>query len=290
MSTVSTHKTPKRRTPAPAAWLVLGTMGLASVVFQVDHALGGGLPRWLIAGIVGFAPVAVSLGVAHMIALHRGGTGVRIAAMLVMACGMTLSIGAIGWVVAPYYHSNLKWLFGLLLDGAALFAAWVLLSEHQRKGAEESALAQAGLALAEAQSAARQAAEETTGLRAELARVSGDLTAAHATAEALRSTAPAAPRRPRKRTPVSGDTQDLTAELRAIQMLDAHPELRAKGMGSELGRKLGVSPATGRRLHASLTSDERALERVAQPAHEHSAQTAGEQAGERAQERDGMGG
>ena len=110
----------RHASPAPAAWLVLLSMGIASVTFQIDHALDGGLPRWLIAGLVGFAPVTVSLGVSHMIALHKGGKVVRAAAILVMAAGMGLSIGAIGWVVGPYYHSGLRWLFGILLDGAAL--------------------------------------------------------------------------------------------------------------------------------------------------------------------------
>jgi hypothetical protein len=118
----------------------------------------------------------------------------------------------------------------------------------------------------------------------ELARVSTGLAAANATAEALRQAAHGRRSRgrsaPRKAAPVSAPEsdgeQDLTAELRAIQMLDAHPELRAKGQGSELGRKLGVSPATGRRLHAALTADEHAPEHPAQALDEHPAQPVAE--------------
>lgn len=189
---------PKRRSAAPAAWLVLGTMGVASVVFQVDHALGGGLPRWLIAGVVGFAPVAVSLGVAHMIALHRGGTAVRVAAILVMACGMTLSMGAIAWVVGPYYHSWLRWLFGVLLDGAALFAAWVLLGDHARRAAEASAVAEAAVMVQAAEDAARDARSEASELATALQGVRAEL-------DALRVRVPARkPRRSSARKPRSG--------------------------------------------------------------------------------------
>ena len=47
---------------------------------------------------------------------------------------------------------------------------------------------------------------------------------------------------------------DLTTELRAIKLLDENPELKAPRMGAELGRKLGVSEQTGRRLHSRLTA------------------------------------
>lgn len=50
---------------------------------------------------------------------------------------------------------------------------------------------------------------------------------------------------------------DLTTELRAIRLLDEEPELKAPRMGAELGRKLGVSEQTGRRLHSRLTAQDR---------------------------------
>ena len=37
--------------------------------------------------------------------------------------------------------------------------------------------------------------------------------------------------------------------------LKADPELRKPRMGGELARRLGVSPATGRRLHARLAAE-----------------------------------
>ena len=44
----------------------------------------------------------------------------------------------------------------------------------------------------------------------------------------------------------------LTLEQRALNLLAADPELRQPRMGGELARRLGVSPATGRRLRAKL--------------------------------------
>jgi len=47
---------------------------------------------------------------------------------------------------------------------------------------------------------------------------------------------------------------DLTTEMRALTLLEQKPELSAAGMGAELGRQLGKSAATGRRLHSKLTA------------------------------------
>ncbi len=56
---------------------------------------------------------------------------------------------------------------------------------------------------------------------------------------------------PRNRKP-SGRGSKLTTKEQAANLLDADPELRKPRMGGELARRLGVSPATGRRLHANL--------------------------------------
>jgi len=60
--------------------------------------------------------------------------------------------------------------------------------------------------------------------------------------------APPAPRRP------TGHGGKLTTEERAANLMNADPALRKPRMGGELARRLGVSPATGRRLHAKLTA------------------------------------
>jgi len=48
----------------------------------------------------------------------------------------------------------------------------------------------------------------------------------------------------------------LTSEQRAAHLMDADPELRSPRMGAELARRLNVSPATGRRLHARLSAQD----------------------------------
>ena len=50
----------------------------------------------------------------------------------------------------------------------------------------------------------------------------------------------------------SGRNAKLTTEEQALNLLIADPSLRGARMGGELARRLGVSPATGRRLHAKL--------------------------------------
>jgi len=71
--------------------------------------------------------------------------------------------------------------------------------------------------------------------------------------------------------------EDLTTELRALKLLDEDPSLRGPRMGGELGRRLGVSAPTGRRLHARLT----AQDRLADPLSERSPGTEDERSGER---------
>ncbi len=54
----------------------------------------------------------------------------------------------------------------------------------------------------------------------------------------------------------SAQEVDLTTEARALTELDKNPSLRGPRMGGELARRLGVSAATGRRLHAKLTAQD----------------------------------
>lgn len=64
----------------------------------------------------------------------------------------------------------------------------------------------------------------------------------------------------RKGTRQTAHAEDLTTELRALKLLQDEPELRKPRMGAELARRLEVSPATGRRLHARLTAQDRPAE------------------------------
>lgn len=109
----------------------------------------------------------------------------------------------------------------------------------------------------EATARALSAEEEADRIRDELAAVRADLEAARlaASERTRKRSTPSAPKG--RRTAAAGDTEDWTIELRAIQMMDAHPELRQPRMGSELGRRLGVHPSYGRKLHSQLTAEER---------------------------------
>ena len=71
------------------------------------------------------------------------------------------------------------------------------------------------------------------------------------------------------------EAEDLTTEFRALDELEKNPALRGPRMGAELGRKLGVSAATGRRLHAKLTAQDRP------------GQSRGERSGDQSDERSG---
>jgi hypothetical protein len=66
--------------------------------------------------------------------------------------------------------------------------------------------------------------------------------------------------RPRRTTRGSAHDEDLTTELRAVQLLDADPDLRKPRMGAELARRLGVSESYGGKLHRRLTAEVRPSE------------------------------
>lgn len=75
----------------------------------------------------------------------------------------------------------------------------------------------------------------------------------------------------------SAQADDITLEFRALDELQKDPGLRAPRMGAELGRRIGASPATGRRLHAKLTAQGRPGESLT----ERSADQSGERSDER---------
>jgi hypothetical protein len=248
MNDMSKHASPeslvRRSAAAPAAWAVLIGMGSTSVTYNIYHSVHTGHMLWYLALPYGVAPVFGAVFLSHLVAVHKGGWFIQSLVFAVMLGAMGLSMGAIASVVAPA-AGDLRWLFGAVLDAAALIALRILLSERERTGKDAAAL-QAAMA------GAQEAKERAVLLEGELGSLRGELAA-------LRSAAPQAlPRRsPAKRKSARGgaDTQDLTTEMRALQMLDAHPELRVKGQGGELARRLGVSAAHGRRLHVRLTAE-----------------------------------
>jgi hypothetical protein len=261
-------------------WFVLLVTGGTSATLQVWHATHAGGIAPLIAALVGLVPAATAIGLSHVVASHKSARLLRVITFLVMIAAMAVSIGAVAAVVRPVEGQGFSWVFGLALDAAALACVWVLLGDTEQKAATASALETATATAEAAEVKAADAVAESSRLAAELATVSADLATANATVEALRTAAqerrPRGSAKARKGARGSGDTGDLTAELRAMQMLDAHPELRAKGMGAELARRIGVAPSTGRRLLSQLTAEERPSDAPASAAQERADDAADE--------------
>jgi hypothetical protein len=150
--------------------------------------------------------------------------------------------------------------------------------------AEEAEAARAEL---EPERAAREAAEAALAA-AVIARETAErerleaLTRSEAIAQKL---AAMSGRKPRKQPAENAQrgmretaqNDDVTTELRALMELRADPDLCKERKGGELGRRLGVSAATGRRLHARLTVDGR----VCDPLTERSQDDADERSDER---------
>ena len=249
MPDMSKHSRRNTPSPLPAAWVVLVVMGTVSVAFQVYHAQHRGLLAWPLALLVGLGPVVASMGLTHIVALHRAGWLMTSGVFTVLGGAMVLSMGAIANVVRPIEPGWFAYLFGVVLDSAALIALGVIVKQHQRKAeaaaAEESALQRAEAAEAEA-----------SGLRATVA----DLEAATERLRAELDKVPPVPRRggsPRKPSPGSARRKaagsprnldpalaDLDTEAQVLAILAAEPGIS----GNELGRRLGKTERYGREL------------------------------------------
>jgi hypothetical protein len=266
-------------------WFVLVITGGTSATLQMWHATHAAGTVLLIAALVGLVPAATAVGLSHVVASHKSVLMLRAVTFAVMLAVMAASASAAAAVVRPIDGPWFSWVLCIALDAAALACVWVLLGDDERKAAQASALHLAETRAADAGSAAAEATGKVAALEAKAAAVSADLTAANATVEALTAAArghrPKGSGAPRKNARGGGDAQDLTAELRAIQMLDAHPELRAKGHAAELARKLGISASHGRRLHSRLTAEERPAEPGEERAHERKGARDDERSGER---------
>jgi hypothetical protein len=197
------------------AWAVLITMGGTSITLNFWDATHAASPMfWLIAGLRGFAPVLAAMFISEAGARFDGGKVFRRVTFAIMGGAMLLSASAVANVLRPSYPAGwlglgMAWLFGIVLDAAALTGLWIILTERERRRAAERAeeardaageMAEA-VAAAEARVAEQahaEADEMRAAMEAELARLSTELTAANATAEALREKATSA--RKRRRT------------------------------------------------------------------------------------------
>jgi hypothetical protein len=195
-----------------AAWAVLAGAGSVMVTFNIWHALHTGGLRLLLAVMVGLAPAGLAVGLSHIVAAHNGGKVMRGIAFLVMAGAMVLSVSATGDVVRPAV-GHLWWLFGAVVDSAALVALQVILAP-------------------------------APGPLPSPAPVPLPVTAPAAPPERSPRTAPQRSGGARR----SARADDLTLEARALELLGARPEMS----GAALGRELGVHESYGRKLRNRL--------------------------------------
>ena len=286
------HPAPAERTSGTiAAWAVLIGMGGTTVTYNIWHAVHAGRLNAVLAVLYGIAPVFAAMGLSHIVATHKGGRFMQAVTFGVMLGAMVLSIGAVAAVVgATAGPVPLKWLFGLVLDTAALVALRVILAEREQDAARQEAAGAAALAREEAtgtaaleaaRAEAREAtaraagieaelASKTAALEAELARLGTALEVERARVEALKPPRGSGRRKPAssasaKRTssapnparelPASSDLNsqvppDVDVQAEALRILAEDRDIS----GSELGRRLGVSESYGCRLKRELTA------------------------------------
>jgi hypothetical protein len=257
---------PGRRSGPFAMWSGLGAMAL-SLVGQVAYHVTGATaipPQWLIGFVSALPVIALFFGaiLAHFVRTDREETA-----------------------AAEREAAEASELARLSAEVAAWKTAW-----RQAGAAAESAAAEELTALREQLEAAQAERDAAKGARETLrAEFTGALEATRAElAEALtraenfaQKLAAKSAQPKRSRTAQAGrknaQADDITLEFRALDELQKDPRLRAPRMGAELGRRIGASPATGRRLHAKLTAQERPGGSLT----ERSADQSGERPGER---------
>ena len=260
-----------------ASWLMIGSI-------SGFPKLGGMTTGWIL-------PVSTeaywSIAVVAWLAAPAGKRSARYAMWTAgIMFGLSLAGQEYGHLVAAGYRIPpllmVTLVTALPLAAVALGAVLIHLRRADREEAE--ALAEASAEAVRLAATERVEADERTSLRAQVESMSASQAAelsairaelgtaqaeretaqreaaeAHARAEALAAKLTAASARktaPKQRAKGAASTRDddLSTEVRAINALMANPELKKPRMGGELARTIGVSPATGRRLHAKLTA------------------------------------
>jgi hypothetical protein len=256
-----------------AAWLCLVIAGAATVTFNIVHAWrsGMGSPLGVVEGVV---PVALAMIVSHLVATSSAGKLLRGITFAVMIGALALSVRATGAVVAPA-AGPLWWLYGAVVDTAALVSLQVLLTLKSR--AAERARERAAQEAAEASELVSLRAELVTALadveplRDALAAAQADAGQANERAESLaaklkaataRKQRPATARKSasvtaRKSEPVTGSatapvTDVVTAPDEAPADLDSEAKVLwylDKGYSaSKAGTLSGLTDSRGRQI------------------------------------------
>jgi hypothetical protein len=284
------------------AWIVTVVMGATTMTFQVYHSVTSGEMAWPLAGLEGVSPLLIALLLMEVAAVWKEAPATfRGAVYVIMGGAMFWGAAATGAVVLHTAPWHMQLLFGVLLDGAELAAAYFIMNGPAAAMAvaavarREAELLEAAAAersarerdraefAAEADRIAGQAETTLSALRAELAGTATALASARQeAAEALgradalsakldaasgrKQPKASAPRAARAVSAASARDGDVTTELQALMELRANPDLRKPRMGGELARVLGVSPATGRRYHKQYVNADGSLkEPLAEP-------------------------
>jgi hypothetical protein len=212
MTGMADHRKTGTTSDVKAAWAVVIAMGGTSVTYQIFHAVVYGQMNLYLAILYGLVPTAVAALLSHIVATHKGGWMLQALTFAVMLGAMALSVNSTGAVVHTA-AGKLWWLFGLVLDAAALISLRVILSAHERKRDEATALEGAEQAAREALTRAQQADVERARHAADAEQLRVELAAANATAEALKAARVPArkPRRSSARKPATSSGRNRTA-------------------------------------------------------------------------------
>jgi hypothetical protein len=227
---------PEKSSAKVAAWSVLVTMGGTSVTLNIWDATHAAHLYPLLAVLKGLAPVLAAMLLSEAGARFDGGKAFRCVAFGIMAGAMVLSASAVATVLRSSYPAGLlglimSWLFGIVLDAAALTGLWIVLTERERR---REAAREAGAAQSEAEQARREAGEaagKAAGLEAELERVRAALEAERAKRVPGRKPRRGSARKPARTSapvpvPAEGgssapeDVPDIDAEARILALID----------------------------------------------------------------------
>lgn len=230
------------RSVVVAAWIVLLSMAVPSIVFNIWHAThvpaGQESLALGLAVLEGLAPVISAMGISHIIAEHRGNEWMQVAAFLIMAAAMGCSANAIATVVAGSEGPVFRWVFALGLDGAALFCLRVIIVEKQRATKWERTSKALGRARAEAgrraaEDASRRAMEEQERRAMEEAAQRAKEEEAERRREAARQRAAAAAA---GITPETTDPDSVEARKAYRESVRAGKPLTDRNLGEMFGR------------------------------------------------------
>src|ERR1700733_869570 len=132
-----------------AAWAVLVGAGTITMVYNIWHATHAGHMIVGLALLYGFGPVFVAALLSHIVAEYDCGWFLKGVAFATMLGAMAMSIGATAWVLGPTAGPVLRWVFGAVLDTAALVSLRVILDSRKRQNAYEAELESARTAVTE---------------------------------------------------------------------------------------------------------------------------------------------